>query len=50
MKMLSISRDTVYLSQAAGKFEVEESGSAVMPKPDPTGVFENIHMVLLCFI
>ncbi|KAI4804081.1 hypothetical protein KUCAC02_025723 [Chaenocephalus aceratus] len=22
---------------AAGKFEVEESGSAVMPKPDPTG-------------
>ncbi|XP_054469210.1 eIF-2-alpha kinase GCN2 [Anoplopoma fimbria] len=24
-------------SVAAGKFEVEESGSAVMPKPDPTG-------------
>lgn len=28
-----------FLSQAAGKFEVEESGSAVMNKPDPTGTY-----------
>lgn len=37
MKMLWTHRDAVYLSQAAGKFEMEESSSAVMFKPDPTG-------------
>lgn len=29
--------EVMYVSQAAGKFEVEEGSSAVMPKPDPTG-------------
>lgn len=34
-----------YFSQAAGKFEVEESGSAMMQKPDPTGA-ENLKVFL----
>lgn len=36
----------MYLSQAAGTFEVEESSSAVMPKPDPAGEesWINIHI------
>lgn len=29
--------EMLYLFQAAGKFEVEEGGSAAMNKPDPTG-------------
>lgn len=37
----------VYLYQAAGKFEVEESGSAAILKLDPTGA-ESYKILTLC--